>query len=29
MAAGSVIESDTVQKVQVLSHTGTCLNPHP
>ena len=29
MAAESVLESDTVQKGQVLSNAGTCLNPCP
>ena len=28
MAVG-VLESDTVQKIQVLSIAGTCLKPHP
>ena len=27
--AGDVLESDPVQKIQVLSDAGTCLRPHP
>lgn len=27
--AGGALESDNVQKIQVLSDAGTCLKPHP